>query len=145
VSPIDPLLSWVVLDGNTEKSDTVTLRVSQIIPPAGFLEDCYFTVYQEPDYGDDYYAAFWFVTENERQLNFAMCFNVKFTGQGNIAAHMSQNPMFYMIEDFPYLWRDIPHVPVYPPYGTAQFVIGNHPDDSRYFFGPVFTVDYEEG
>jgi hypothetical protein len=145
VSPVDPLLSWVVLDGDAEKSDVITLQVSQIIPPAGFLENCYFTVYQEPDSGTEYYAVLLFVTQNERQYDFAMFFNVLFTGQGKIAAGMSENPMFYMIDEFPRLWDELPYTTVTPPYGTARFVIGDNPQDSRKYFGPLFTVQYEEG
>jgi hypothetical protein len=145
VSPVDPLLSWVVVDGDTEKSDAITLRVSQIIPPEGFFENSYCTVYQEPGYDDEYYAMFWFISGDSRQERFSYFFNLKFTATGNVAAHMSENPMFYYVDEFPYLWQDIPYVPVTPPCGTAQLVIGNHPNDSRYFFGPVFSVRYEEG
>lgn len=144
VSTVDPILTWVILDGQTEKSDPVTLRVSQIIAPPGFFSQCEFVVMQEHDSGNDYYAVFQFWYDNDDQNDFASNFFVKFTGQGSVASHLPENPMFYGTEDFPYLWQDTPYVPVTPPCGTAQFVIGNHPNDTRYFFGSPFTVGYLE-
>jgi hypothetical protein len=144
VSTVEPIITWVIVEGTTEKSDPVTLYVSQIIPPTGFFTQCQFVVYQEEAYDDEYYAMFQFWNNTEEQYDFAIRFYVKFTGQGSIVSHMPENPMFYMTEDFPYLWDESPYVPVTPPCGTAQLVIGNHPNDSRYFFGSPFTVGYEE-
>jgi hypothetical protein len=144
-SPVDPLLTWVIVDGDTEKSDPITLKVSQIITPPGFYDKCHFTVYQEIDYGNNYYAKFYLSGLDSKEYDFSMHFNVKFTGQGSIVPYMPGNPMFYPIEEYPSLWSDVPHVSVTPPCGTARFVIGDHVNDSRYYFGPSFTVGYEEG
>jgi hypothetical protein len=144
VSTVDPLLTWVIVEGDTEKSDPITLTVSQLIPPPGFFDQCQFVVYQEESADDEYYAVLQFWYDTEEQYDFAVRFYVNFTGQGSIVSHLPKNPMFYMFDDFPYLWDESPHIPVTPPCGTAQFVIGDHRNDSRYNFGDPFTVGYEE-
>jgi hypothetical protein len=144
VAPVDPLLTWVIVEGDTEKSDPVTLRVSRIIPPAGFFENCEFMVNQEGPKNGWYGGMFLLKGLNKAQYDFAMHFNIKFTGQGSIAPYLPENPMFYHYEDFPYLWQEKFYVPATPPCGTAQMVIGNHPGDSRYYFGSPFTVGYSE-
>lgn len=145
LSPVDPLFSWVILDGTEEKSDTITLKVSQIRSPAGFLENVSFTLYQEPIGDDSYSAMLLFKTATAQQEHFLYFFMVKFTGQGDVADTMPENPMFYMIDEYPDIWEDASYVAVTPPCGTVQLVVGNHPTDSRYFFGPVYSVKYEEG
>ncbi|MDR2759795.1 MAG: hypothetical protein LBB78_10500 [Spirochaetaceae bacterium] len=141
----EPLLSWVVLDGATEKSDTITLRSSQILPPPNFLADLSFAVIQEPIGGGSYSAMLIFYTASALQERFLFFFNVKFTGQGDIGDNMPENPMFYNIDEYPYVWEDGSYLKVTPPYGIVNLVIGNHPNDPAYYFGPVFTVGYEEG
>jgi hypothetical protein len=143
-STVDPILTWVIVDGVVEKSDPITLYVSQLIPPPLFFDQSQFVVYQEPSYNNTYYAMLQFWADTEEQNDFAARLYVQFTAQGSIAAHMPENPMFDTVEGFPCLWGEIPYVPVSPPCGTAQLVIGNHPEDSRYYFGDPFTVGYKE-
>jgi hypothetical protein len=142
---VNPVLSWVIEDGGAEKSDIVSLKVSQINAPAGFFAGTEATLYQEEDYEDEYRAQLWLYTKTAEQENFTYCFNLKFTGTGNVAAHMDENPMFGPADDFPAVWEGIPHVSVTPPCGTLQLVIGDHPNDSGYYYGDPFSVGYEEG
>jgi hypothetical protein len=144
ISTFDPLLEWVILDGAEEKSDRISLTVSEVLPPPGFFEDVSFTVYQEESNPGLYYAMFWCMAGDEDQGYFLLNVYANFTGQGSIAPYMPENPMFYIPEDFPYLWIDRPKVSVPTPCGTAQLVLGDHPGDSRYNFGPPFAVGYEE-
>jgi hypothetical protein len=141
---VTPALSWVILNGESEQSDTIPLKVSQIIPPPGFFTETGALLYQEEDYPGEYKAELWFQSKTIEQDNFSIFFNMKFTGTGNVAAHMVENPMFGPAEGFPLVWEEIPHVNVTPPCGTAQLVIGDHPDDSRYYFGQPYSVAYEE-
>jgi hypothetical protein len=144
-APVDNLLSWVIVDGETEKSDVLSLKISELIPPQDLFTDSYATIYQEQYDPNSYYAVLWLVGGTEEQEEFLYNFYLKFTGQGSFTSHLPENPMFYRSEDFPYLWEEVPYVPVTPPCGTVQLVIGDHPNDSRYFFGPPFTVGYDEG
>jgi hypothetical protein len=143
-STIDPILTWVIVEGDTEKSDPVTLYISQIITPPGFFDQCHFYVYQHEWYSDAWNAGLVFTADTKESEDFGYWFRLQFTGQGSIAAHMPENPMFGDSADFPHLWEAAPYVPVSPPYGTARFVIGGHINDSRYYFGPPFSVSYEE-
>jgi hypothetical protein len=143
-SPLDPLLTWVVMDGNIEKSDQLTLKVTNLVIPPGFFQGANLIVYQEEMYANQWYAMFTGSFSNPASDAFALQVYVKFTGQGAVAARMAENPMCYVLEDFPYLWEHSPYIPVTAPCGTAQFIIGDHPDDSRYYIGPAFTVGYEE-
>jgi hypothetical protein len=145
LSPADPLLSWVVLDGTTEKSDTIALKVSQIVPPAGFLQNLTFTLYQEPVGGEGYSAQLIFSTATDQQERFLFFFMVIFTGLGDVAEYMMENPMFYPIDNYPYVWEEASYFSASPPYGTAQLVVGDHQNDSRYFFGPAYSVNFEDG
>jgi hypothetical protein len=144
LSPADPLLTWVIVDGDTEKSDPIMLTVSQILPPPNFLTDLSFTLYQESIGGGSYRAVLLFDTATAQQEHFLFFFMVKFTGQGDVTDNMPENPMFYPIDDYPDVWEDASYLSVTPPCGTARLVIGNHPNDTRYFFGPAYTVGYEE-
>jgi hypothetical protein len=144
VSPVDPLLTWTVTDGNEEKSDPIALKVSQILPPANYFTDCSAVVYQEEAFSGSYNAGFVFRAKTSDQEQFTSLFMLKLTGTGTIAEYMYENPMFYGFEEFPYLWEDASYVDITPPCGTVQLVIGNHPNDSGYFFGAPFTVGYED-
>ena len=144
VSFLDPLLDWVILDGAEEKSDLIRLNVSEVIPPPGFFDEVEFTLYQERDAPNSYYAVLWYSAGDADQEMFVDNLYAKFTGTGAIAPYLPENPLFYHPIDYPYLWDDIPKVSVTPPCGTVQLVLGDHPNDSRCNFGPPFTVGYEE-
>ena len=145
VSPLDPLITWVVLDGAVEKSDHLTLRVTNVIIPSGCFENMYITVFQEPTSGNLYYAQVEWSTNNQASENFVLHLYIKVTGQGPMAGAMAANPMSGPADGFPYLWENVPRVPVTLPCGAAQFMFGDHPGDSRYFIGPSYTLDYTEG
>ncbi|MDR0639964.1 MAG: hypothetical protein LBG27_13890 [Spirochaetaceae bacterium] len=142
---VDPVLSWVITEGGAEKSDAVPLKVSQILAPDGFFANTEATLFQEEDYPGEYKAELSLYTETVKDENFAMLFNLRFTGTGSVASHMAENPMFGPAEGFPAVWEGIPRVAVTPPCGTAQLVIGDHPNDSRYYYGVSFSVAYDEG
>jgi hypothetical protein len=141
---VEPVLSWVIVDGDTERSGAIPLKITEIIPPRNFFIRAEAVLYQEENYPGEYKAELLFRGWNLDSEAFSMCFNMKFTGTGNVAAHMEENPMFGPTDGFPYVWDYIPYVPVTPPCGTVQLVIGEHPDDSRYYFGKTFSVKYEE-
>jgi hypothetical protein len=145
VSPLDPLLSWEILDGATVKSDLITLNVSEIITPPDFFARSGAVIYQAKAGTSGYEALIWFQTETIREEYYSLNFYIKFTAQGSFTSLLPENPMFFKVGDSPDLWHGIPYVTVTPPCGTVQLVVGDHPDDSRYYFGPPFTVGYEEG
>jgi hypothetical protein len=144
VSPLDPLLTWVILDGAEEKSDHIALRVTNIVIPSGCFENLSIGVFQEVYYGSNYYAQIEWSTNTPESEHFLLNLYLKITGQGSMVPFMPSNPMCEPADGFPYLWEDRPRVPVTLPCGTAQFVLGDHPGDSAYFIGPSFALDYRE-
>jgi hypothetical protein len=145
VAPVDPLISWVILDGSAEKSDQITLKVTNLVVPTGFFENAVMYVYQEHYSASTWVAILQGEFSSEACEVFALSLYIKITGQGVLASHMAANPLCAEYEGFPYFWQNSPYVPLSAPCGTAQFVLGNHPDDSRYYLGPALPLGYEEG